>query len=200
MAKATRRKERNIETDLFGLKIIEGGINSKAKGDANEVEACKFMKKWTKEDFSRVPRSGGMRWKNNSSVCGDIVCQNEDFKFIFSVETKHLKKILLTGQMSADRSAVLTIWEQCKEDAIRANKHPLLLLRINGMAKGSYIVYFEEKHYINLLNNGFDDLPLAAFWPLPTSQAIVGITSEDLLTIPYEVMVKVVALSNEKID
>ena len=62
---------RRVDTDLFGAK--EQSINSKVKGNNNELKAAKWLTKWTGCPFTRTPSSGGLRWKNTANVCGDVV-------------------------------------------------------------------------------------------------------------------------------
>lgn len=40
-----------------------GKVNSKQKGSRFERSICKFFQDWTGYEFSRVPASGGLRWK-----------------------------------------------------------------------------------------------------------------------------------------
>jgi hypothetical protein len=40
---------------------------------------------------------------------------------------------------------VFKVWDQALRDAERANKHPLVILRKNGMAKGEYMVYIHSQ-------------------------------------------------------
>ena len=136
----TRRK--TFETDFFGKPVdtVES-INQKKKGNRNETVAAKWLTAWTGKDFTRTPSSGGLQWKDMSNVCGDVVCTDENFNFVFSVETKHLKDVSLpaTGELRAN-SKVFTIWEQCSRDAERGNKVPMLMLRRNGMGAGEYVI------------------------------------------------------------
>ncbi len=136
-----RRKIRTIETDVFGYEVQENPINSKKKGDKNERTAAKWLSEWTGVPFTRVPRSGGLRWKNTANVCGDVVCEDQDFKFPFVVETKHLKRITFTKYLRGN-SRIYSIFEQVKEDAQRADKLPLMILRKDGMPAGTYVVFF----------------------------------------------------------
>ena len=52
---------RRVDTDLFGAK--EQSINSKVKGNNNELKAAKWLTKWTGCPFTRTPSSGGLRWR-----------------------------------------------------------------------------------------------------------------------------------------
>lgn len=137
--------ERTLVTDLFGSpKKRSSGINSKQKGNKNERVACKWLEEWTGEKFTRVPSSGGMRWKNHSSVCGDVVCENEDFKFCFSVETKFLKDFEIVEHLR-ENSKIFTIWDQAIYDAARGHKFPMLMLRKNGMAAKEFYIFISKE-------------------------------------------------------
>lgn len=140
--KQNKEPERLIEHDLFGTNPRKKGINSKKKGNANELECAKFLKEWTGLEFNRVPQSGGLRWKNSEGVTGDLVC--EDRSFPFSVETKHYKDIKFDEKLKGT-SFVFKVWDKALRDAERATKHPLVILRKNGMAKGEYMVYIHSQ-------------------------------------------------------
>lgn len=137
---------RLIEHDIFGTVPRSKTINSKKKGDRNENDLCKtFLLEWTKQRFIRVPSSGGRRLQNNSTFCGDVVCENEDYDFLFAVETKHLKTLGLPNNgVLRSNSVIFKIWQQGKRDAIRANKYPLLALRRNGFPKGQYLIVVDR--------------------------------------------------------
>ena len=54
--------------------MAEGRINSRKKGSKNERFLTKLFEQWTGVEFSRVPASGGLRWKGMSEIIvGDIV-------------------------------------------------------------------------------------------------------------------------------
>lgn len=130
---------RTICDDIFGEGYRQP-INQKKKGNRNELVVCKILEKWTGSPFSRVPSSGGLRWKNNKSICGDVVCTDESVYFPFSVETKHLKELTVRKYLRTN-SKVFTIYQQAKRDAERAGKIPMMLLRCNGMKEGEYWVF-----------------------------------------------------------
>lgn len=129
----------NIGHDLFGGYRANTGINSKAKGDNNERAVCKWLHKWTGSKFARVPSSGGLRWANAAKTCGDVICEDDDFYFPFSVETKHYKNLTVKEQLRSN-SLVYRFWKQAVTDSLRSatKMHPLLLLRKNGMKAGEY--------------------------------------------------------------
>ena len=111
------------------------GINSKKKGDNNERIVASLLSEWTGVKFTRVPRSGGLDWKNNDTVYGDVVSTDRDFNFPFSIETKAYKDINVGLNTLRKNSIVFKFWQQCVWDAEKSGKIPMLLIRKNGMPK-----------------------------------------------------------------
>ena len=127
-------------------------INSKNKGNRNERRGCKLWSDWTGWEFSRVPASGGLRWKKQDDITGDIICtQKGIYNFKFSIEMKFHKDIefnyLLLGKK---KNPVIKFWDQCKRDAQRADKIPILFMRYNGMPKDIYFVVISHETYMKL--------------------------------------------------
>ena len=125
---------KRIEHEVLGIPVRARNINSKNKGNVNERDAAKAMQYWTKKKFVRTPSSGALRWNDNDKVTGDIICDEKGYNFPFTVECKHLKSIPIKDMLSMN-SKVYTIWKQASEDAKRAGKLPMALLRCNGMNK-----------------------------------------------------------------
>lgn len=124
-------------------------INSKKKGNRNERLGTKLWSKWTGWEFSRVPASGGLRWKKTDDITGDIICTEKGvYNFKFSIEMKFHKDIefnyLLLGKK---KNPVMKFWEQCKKDASRADKIPILFMRYNGMPKDTYFVVISHETF-----------------------------------------------------
>ncbi len=172
--------KRNITHDLFGAVVKPDSINSKEKGDSNEREFAKYLKEWTGVPFCRVPRSGGLRWKNTANVCGDVVCEDMDFKFRFAVETKSYKTITFS-KVIGKNNILLKFWRQAREDAERAEKEPMLSVRANGMPKSTWVIYFNF------------ELPEMCFTSegLVDDEKIYGYSSEDILnTLTYKELIE----------
>ena len=129
----------NLYDELFGLPPNK--INSKVKGNKNELVLAHSLSEWTGSEFNRVPQSGGLRWKNVMNVCGDLICTDVGFYFPFSVETKHLKTFK-HPQKNQKRSLVYTLWKQAKNDGERAEQTPVMFLRSNGMPAKTWDVIF----------------------------------------------------------
>lgn len=143
---------KRIEHDVLGTKPRNtSSINSKRKGNRNEVKLAHWLTAWTQTKFARTPASGGHHLKNSGSsfVCGDVVCGDENFNFPFLIETKHYKRFSLSKDLRSN-SAIIRIYEdQAIPDAKLAKKIPLAFLRHNGMIKNTWYVVLD----INLLEN-----------------------------------------------
>ena len=132
-----------IDTELFGTVHRPSKINSKVKGNSNELAVTKILSEWTNHEFVRVPMSGGLRWKNRMDICGDIINTDPSFHFPFSVETKHLKTLNFPANCLFElrkNSAVYTYFTQCKRDAAASGKYPFLMVRSNGMKKDTWFI------------------------------------------------------------
>lgn len=140
-------------------------INSRNKGGRNERDICKWWKDWTGKDFSRVPSSGGLRWKRTADTTGDVICSdNKHFlKFPFSIECKAYAKLdfshIIKGKNSAkgDKPKIIMFWEQAVSDAIRGDKIPILFMRENGQKKGTYIVAMPFMLASNIISQIYED-------------------------------------------
>lgn len=160
--------------------------NSKAKGNKGERELCKWFQQWTGYPFTRVPASGGLRWKNTNATAGDIICDDERHsrRFQFSVESKSYKDINFEHLILGNKSnKVLEFWSQCNDDATRSDKVPILFMRYNGMPKNTWFVIIPFKVY-NLLFPTlltFDHNRFHVLGPNP----MVILNSNDLLKFDY---------------
>jgi hypothetical protein len=135
----------NVEEELFGIKKRTQAINSKRKGNVNEARLTKILFDWTGHEFARVPRSGGLRWKNRMDICGDVINTDSDFDFPFSIETKHVASLglKLDQPVLRSNSVVFTYWTQCNRDAEATKKIPIMMLKYNGMPSDMYYVFIQ---------------------------------------------------------
>jgi hypothetical protein len=147
-----------IDTILFGTIHRPKKINSKVKGNRNELTLTKLLTDWTGSEFVRVPLSGGLRWSNRVNICGDVISVDPTFAFPFSVETKHVKNLginlLNNTRALRTNSVIFTYFSQCERDAKAANKIPMLIVRENGMKAGSYYVCLslQFEHVLKMSN------------------------------------------------
>lgn len=140
--------------------------NPRRIGSKNQREVAKFLKRWTGWEFHSTPRSGGLHWKKDARVAGDIV-PGMDYidEFPFSVEAKRRAEKVRKSGLVRDQinlgdlilnwmgSKMWTYWMQCVRDAYSIKKLPMMFLRNRGMSKGVFYVFiplkigkiFEEK-------------------------------------------------------
>ena len=131
-------------------------INSRTKGSKNERDLAKLFQKWTKKDFARTPSSGGLNWKSSNSK-GDIVCTTEGHYFPFCIEAKNHREINFEHLLYLPKPKILEFWAQCKRDADKANKIPLLFMRYNGLPKDFHFVAIEVNFAMELFSSELID-------------------------------------------
>jgi hypothetical protein len=117
-------------------------INSKKKGNAGEKYVVELLKKWwDDEHFIRNFLGGSgaagtqLAGRNDVSsslleaMTGDIICPEG---FPFSIESKFYETIDLYEVMrNPEKATVVEFWRQCKNDADRIKKIPLVIMREN---------------------------------------------------------------------
>jgi len=111
-------------------------INSRSKGRRGEAKACDFFHEWSGMKFVRVPASGGLRWKNTTNTTGDIIADEPNYVFPFSVEVKNMAEINFQHLIYDVKSDIKKFWSQALSDAKRGKKVPILLMRQNGKRGG----------------------------------------------------------------
>ncbi len=181
--------KKTIYDDVFNVGLRKEGINSKKKGDRNEMIVAKLLSVWTGYEFKRVPASGGIG-SSHTLFVGDVVCvspENNDFPF--TVETKHYKHIPTKGELRGN-SQIFKFWQQALRDANKIDMIPLLMFRENGMKKGSYIMYFDKKVSFIILNIfRLSAISIGEF----KGENIYGFVSEDILSgVKYNELVKLI--------
>jgi len=178
-----RLQKKTLEHDLFDKPIRALTINSKNKGDSNERECCKWLYKWTGKRFIRTPSSGGRRLENNSSFCGDVVCEDEKFNFRYAVETKHLANLKISHGDSSSYNSIYKIWQQAQGDAVRALKAPLVMVRVNGQAKGVYMICTTDERFVSIMF--MQDVPMLRTYSFINGETIYAYSSVEVLQVPY---------------
>ena len=143
-------------------------INSKKKGSKFERTVCKWFSEWTGYEFSRVPASGGLRWKKTDNITSDVICTDDKHarKFCFSIECKSYNDIRFEHVLLQLKTCkILSFWEQTKRDATRGGKLPLLIMKYNGMPKGEAFVVIDYYTYEKCIKPHLGELtkPLMAF-------------------------------------
>lgn len=136
-------------------------INSRNKGSRGEKLAIQCLTKWSGLKFVRVPLSGGLRWKNTTNTCGDIIADEPNYILPISIEAKFVKEINFEhlvyhrGTKARKTAKIKEFWKQCTSDAKRGKKIPFLMMRYNGMPKD---VFFVAMGYNDFNALGIPDL------------------------------------------
>lgn len=104
-------------------------INSKQKGSEYERKIAKILSKWWGEPFHRTPMSGGLHWREDNRVAGDIVTPpNSVYPWCTECKKRnewHLEQLLKsTGDVEK-------WWKQAVTDSERVGLRPLLIFSKN---------------------------------------------------------------------
>lgn len=123
-------------------------INSKTKGSKAERGVSKLFQKWTGFEFTRTPASGGLRWQRKKDTVGDIICSDDKHSryFCFSIEVKSYKDIDFSHPLYRT-SKVSEFWLQALDEAKRANKIPILMMRYNNLPKDMFFLGMPIEFY-----------------------------------------------------
>lgn len=160
--------------------------NGKRKGNKAERELCKWWKEWTGLEFTRIPASGGLRWKTfANATSGDLICADERHgrRFQFSIESKSYKDINFEHLILGNKKVkILEFWSQAKEDAQRASKVPILFMRYNGMNKNTYFIVMEYRVYDLIHASIIFNYPR---FEVKGPEPMVIMNSNDLLKVDY---------------
>lgn len=164
-------------------------INSKSKGNKNERELCNWWKDWSGLEFSRVPASGGLRWKKKDDITGDVIMTDERHsrRFPFSIEAKSYKDIKFEALLlGTKKNKLIDFWEQAKEDGNRGNKLPILFMRYNGMPKSTWYTCITLPVF-KIMKKDPNFKPKAVIqFTLEDGETIIMLNSTDITTIDYK--------------
>lgn len=155
-------------------------MNSKNKGNRNEIRACKWFEKWTGYKFHRTPASGGLRWQKDSRISGDIV-PPVDMYFPLCVEVKSRKTLAIEEGTLRKNSIVYKFFTQATNDSKRVGKLPILFMREDYMKSEDWFVATTEPltsmllSSINLIAIGHTNID-------NTDLTISIFNSEDIMT------------------
>lgn len=176
-------------------------INSRSKGNKAERMAAAVFTEWTGRPFSRTPSSGGLNWKSQN-VKGDIVCTKEGHYFPFCVEIKHHNRIDFNELLLNKKNRkVVSFWEQCLNDAKRANKVPLLLFRYNNLPKDYWFVAIDMRFHA-LIKGYLKDSPLITINSQPYGKEaplkLAIMPSSAFFSTPYKEIKKLIKSHGKK--
>lgn len=120
-------------------------VNSKKKGDGFERKIAKLLSEWWNESFERVPASGGLHWKNDQRVYGDII-PPEGSNFPFTVECKNRESWNMDSLFSGSKEIQLW-WDQVSGDCEESGKKPMLIFTRNRRPDYVMIRTEDTTHY-----------------------------------------------------
>ena len=156
-------------------------INSRSKGKRGERMACAFFEEWTGKNFTTIPASGGLRWKNTNTITGDIIADEPNYIFPFSIEAKNMAELNFQHLIYNVDSTIIDFWRQCWADGKRGKKVPLLLMRYNGLKGGMFFVVMHKNFYDMLSEAGFMLRPRLIY-----NTSLVISNTNELKKIPFK--------------
>lgn len=158
--------------------------NSRAKGAGYERKICKALTPWWDCEFHRVPASGGLRWKQDNRVTGDIVVQEDVKDFPFVIECKK-REGWNFEQLIKGTGEVVSWWEQNNNDLERlsdSTKHPLVIFSKN-LSPDYYMIRLDDFKALKLPKKNYFTTTLQVGKEI--HPVAIGFF-DDLLSIPKE--------------
>jgi hypothetical protein len=162
------------------------GINSKNKGAEYERKIAKALGSWWGEQFQRTPASGGLQWKKDNRVTGDIVTPPESV-FPFTIECKKREGWSLE-QFLKNTGEMEEWWTQCIRDAKKIDKKPMVIFSKNFdtdyvmMSRADFDAVTEGILELNAFNNfGVHKEGLEARVICELDKLIANVSKEDVI-------------------
>lgn len=127
-------------------------VNGKEKGNVFERKIAKIMTEWTGIKFERVPASGGLHWKKDNRVYGDIVCNDPEFPLVIECKNRQAWSMdaLITGS-----AEVKKWWQQVKGDAEATGKKPVVIFTRNQ--RPVYVMVYQRQFDNLFMRDGIGD-------------------------------------------
>lgn len=160
-------------------------MNSKTKGNRFERTICKYFKEWTGYEFSRVPQSGGLRWKKADNISSDIICSDKvhSRRFPCNIECKFHKEIKFEEILLGNKNCkIFDFWEQVLNDSSRANRIPLLIMRYNNMPSSEAFLVISPELFRAIKNDKFKKPKMRIF---DAKHTLVVMMLSDLKNLEY---------------
>lgn len=130
-------------------------IQSKKKGNRNELEFAKLFSKRFNETFKRVPMSGGWATSNNLQniredavqfFTGDLICPPN---FRFCVEIKSRANFNFWDMLSGNETNEFNSWiTQVELETKISNKVPLIIIKVNN--RKPFVVFRNPDFKLNV--------------------------------------------------
>lgn len=133
-------------------------VNSRSKGNNFENHVAKMLTDWAGFKFERVPLSGGLHWKEENNITGDIVPPAR-LNFPVSVECKKVETDWELDKLLSGSSMLWSFWAQAKRDSVQYTpKHPWLIFCKNRRAV-HIMLDASYHHYLTKRVPGYTALP-----------------------------------------
>lgn len=150
-------------------------INSKAKGNRNELEVAKILSERFNRVFKRAPQSGAWGTSNKESgvrddaleiLSGDLICP-KDFKFAVEVKSRTEWNFWDMLNESTQHLEINDWLFQVEEDAKINNRIPLLYIKINN--KKPFVLFPKELYEGKITYDGYTVMRFDYFLQLEDS-------------------------------
>lgn len=126
------------------LPVTKKRTNPKKKGDSFERAIAKKLGEWWGDKFQRTPASGGLHWKKDNRVYGDIVTpEGSDFPFV--VECKNRESWNMDALFKGSKE-VEKWWVQVTKDAKDTGLKPMLIFTRNNQP--DYVALKKEDAFL----------------------------------------------------
>lgn len=127
--------------------------NSRVKGAGFERKIASMLSDWWGVEFHRTPSSGGLHWKQDNRVHGDIVAPVDATDYPFCNECKKVEGWDFE-QLIKGTGEVTDWWLQCITDAREVKKVPLLTFSKN-YSPIYYMIYQKDWEKLPLPNRNY---------------------------------------------
>jgi len=178
-------------------------VNSKNKGNKNELALSKLFMSWTGLEFSRVPQSGGLHWQSKNSS-GDIICTDEKHSryFTLSIEAKHHKDIsfegLIDGSVGSKKTKIKEFWAQSSSDGLDHRLIPIVFMRYDRMPKDMHFVVISGE-FFQAIGPIFKCKHGILSFQDPNHETVVLLNSRDFFSMDYKKFHKIAKAYKKRI-
>lgn len=161
-----------------------GKINSKNKGSSYELKIAKLLSEWWGEEFHRTPMSGGLHWKEDNRVAGDIVTPPNSI-FPFSIECKKRESWKLDDLLKTN-TEIDSYWYQCVRDARAVKLKPMVIFSKNFYGD---LMMITMEDFFALTNTKLQEIPYIVYHT-PERNRVICRLSDFLETVSKEEVIE----------
>lgn len=167
-------------------------VNSKAKGSEYERKIARLLSEYWGEEFHRTPMSGGLHWKDDNRVAGDIVTPPTSI-YPWTTECKKRQEWGFE-QVLKGTGEVESWWKQSERDGERVGLRPLVIFAKNFSPNYMMFAYEDAKKFATEL--GIEELPFNHFVVHKEGTARIICVLEDFIKhVPKQVVINALGLT-----